>query len=343
MDIYHHCPEGMLRGCNGKCGCRKIIPKTCLLIFEQLPDLLRTWRAYSHQGRWNKGGTSFSVNVLDVAYQWFTETQLGFLAVPPHIRNLLEPFRVLYNVKSLVIYGAVDSKYKQSIISRAKRRDPTAAEIITAASLVKQRGDEAFLKGRFGFSLSIYTTAIRHFHVNWKTSDYKGRITTGEFTGMSTPHAVRLFKFRLHANLAASLVKVGEFPRAILHAKAAVNQVASDNLPQEEMDMFIPAGEIAAPFFWGGLAYEGLGDLNRAIFGVGEAVFYKKLKPFPTEAHEMVVERDERLEPEVKKQGCYVSADKVVSEYERLEAEIERKGVVQEHHKNGKGTEWGKD
>lgn len=343
MDVFHHCPGVVHRPCKRNCGCSEIVPTTCLPVGEQMPDLIRTWRAYSQHHSWKAGDSFFSVNVLDSTYQWFTETQLGFLAVPPHIRNLLEPFKLFYNVKSLVIYGTVDSEYKRSVISSAKQPEQTAAEIITSASVIKERGDEAFLKEQFGLSLSLYTSAIREFHVDWKRADYTGVIRIGEFANISTPHAVRLFKFRLHANLAASLVKVGEYPRAILHAKASVNQVNSEYLPAQEMGLYIPAGEIAAPFFWGGLAYEGFGDLNRAICGVGNAVFYSGLPHYPTEVDEMIVKREERFEPYIKKQGCYTSAENAVSEYERLQAEIERQGVVLKYYKHGKGTRCGED
>ena len=77
---------------------------------------------------------------------------------------------------------------------------------------------------------------------------------------------MRFFKFRLHANLTASLVKVGEYPRSILPAKASINQVANDDLPSGEMGMYIPAGEITGPFF----SSLRSGDLNRAIFGIPE-------------------------------------------------------------------------
>lgn len=152
---------------------------------------------------------------------------MGFRSGHPRIRTLLDPFKLLYEVESLEIIGKVNEEYKESVISSATQPEPTVAEIINVALAMKQRGDEAIRKRQFDLSLSLYTAAICELQVNRYWIESTGDLTTGEYAGMSTPHAVRMFKIRIHSSLAAALVKVGKYRRATDHAREAIIQIVS--------------------------------------------------------------------------------------------------------------------
>ena len=275
MDIIHHCPE-------------RWTSTSFLLVNDQLPNLLRTLRAYSQQLDQSLAKGPFSVRLFEDFGRWSTETQPRSFPVPTRIQSLLEPFELLYGVESLDIKGAVDEDYKQSVIRSATQQEPTVAEIITAASAIKNRGDEAFRETQYNLALSLYTSALRDFQVNRHCFEYTGSLTTGEFSQMSTAHAVRSFPIRLHLCLAAALVKVCEYKRAIDHAKMALKQIVTREAPPEEWEGFeISADEIGRALFWIGMAQKGLGDFPSA-----KSSFRLALKYHPEE----LMEESGRLE-----------------------------------------------
>ena len=309
MEINHYRPQPQTTDNGHDCSCTGF--STCLLVSDQLPNFLRLLRAYSQQGDRDLARSSFSVRIFYHFNQGSTQYQPDVSSVNPRLRSLLDPFELLYEVEHLDIKGTVNEQYKQSIVSSATQPEPTVAEIINAASAIKIRGDEAFLKHEFDLALSLYTSALRQIQVNHYKIEYTGDLTTGAYAGMSTAHAVRTFKIRIHANLAAALVKVGDYRRATDHAREAIKQIITRQTPREEWEgLYVGAADGARPFLWGGLAYEGLGDLNRAIYGVGEAVAH-----YP---------RNQRLE----------------KDYGRLEVEIGKRGVELRIHEFGKGTNW---
>lgn len=272
--------------------------------------MLRTLRAHSQQTDQELAESSFSLKVVDCFNEWSTEDQPTSFVTPAQIRHLLDPFRLLYRVKNLDIKGRVNKEYKAMIISSATQAEPTVAEFITSASAIMIRGDEAFDKDQFHLSRSLYTSAICDFQVNHLWGEYTGRVT-GMFAGISTPHAVRLLRIRLHSNLTAALVKVGEYEEATEQAKKAIKHLAVAETPAEKWEGSIPKLlEPALPFFWGGMAWEGLGDLNRALYGVGEAMVYQ---------------------PQNKEYA---------ENYAKLEVEMEERGIVPDKHDYGKGTNW---
>lgn len=123
--------------------------------------------------------------------------------------------------------------------------------------------------------------------------------------------SLRVSKIRFHSNLAATLVKVGEYRRAIDHAKEAIEHIVTPvTSPEEWEGLSFSDCDRAKPLLWGGLAYEQLGDLNRAVYGVREACFHDP--------------KDKTL----------------VDEYERLEGEMVRQCVIPTAHAFGKGTNW---
>lgn len=311
MDVIHYCPRSGTTGDHKNCDCAELDFKTCLFVSDQLPNLLRTLRAYSQQGDRRLAQSSFAVSVFDDFDQWSTEAQPGTSYVCPRIRNLLDPFELLYDVDDLDIQGSVNDHYRQSIVASATQREPKVAKIVTTASAFQKQGDEAFRNHNFELSLSLYTSAISEVQVNHHWAEYTGFVTTGQYAGMSTPHAVRRFKIRIHSDMAGALVKVGEYRRATDHAKEAIKQRNTRESPPEEWEgLYLTITDCAKPYLWGGLAYEGLGDLNRAIYGVGEALFY------------------------------YPGNKRLEREYKRLELEIEKQGIVPTEHAFGKGTNW---
>ena len=290
--------------------CSKLKSTTFLLISDQLPNLLRTLTAHGQQGDERFAGSAFLVQIFDNSDRQFAKSQQGPLPVTSRIRHLLEPFKLLYQMNTLNIQGMVNEKYKQSIEASATRPAPTTAEIIETASAIKARGDEAFCTQKFDLALSLYTSAISDFQVNAHWAMRTGNVTTGEFARMSTPHAARLFQIRMQSSLAAALAKVGEYRRAIAHARESVRQILRRGDPVEEwVGLEIAASDDAKPFLWGGLAYEGIGDLNRAIYGVGEAFFHDPSR-------------------------------ELKDEFRRLEAEFEKRGIEPATHELGKGTNW---
>ena len=310
MEINHYRPQSQSTDNGHDCSCTGF--STCLLVSDQLPNFLRLLRAYSQQGDRSFARGSFSVRIFYHFNQVATQYQPAFSSIHPRLRNLLDPFKLLYEVENLHIKGKVNEQYKQSVVSSATQPEPTVAEIINAASAIKIRGDEAFLKHEFDLALSLYTSALSEIQVNHYRLEYTGDLTTGDYAGMSTAHAVRTFKIRIHANLAAALVKVGEYRRATDHAREAIKQIITRQTPREEWQgLHVRAADGAKPFLWGGLAYEGLGDLNRAIYGVGGGAL----------AH---CPGNKRLE----------------KDYRRLEEEIEKRGIEPRIHEFGKGTNW---
>ncbi len=310
MKVKHHCPITWPLEDHEKRICTKLKSITWLLVSDELPNMLRTLMAYSQQGDRALARSSFRVYVYNKIGQWDTETEPGPRSVHPRIRNLLDPFKLLYEVASLEIKGSVSQEYKQSVISSATQPEPTVAAIITTAFAIKTQGDEAYHKHQFDLALSLYTSAISDIQVNHYWAEYTGSLTTGEYA-ISIPRAVRLAKIRLHSNLAATLVKVGEYRRAIDHAKEAIKHIVTPvTSPEEWEGLSFSDCDRAKPLLWGGLAYEQLGDLNRAIYGVGEACWHDP--------------KDKRL----------------VDEYERLEGEMVRQCVIPTAHAFGKGTNW---
>ena len=245
--------------------------KACLLVSDQLPNFLRTLRANRSHGL-GLGRNSFSINIFDTFNTQSLQTQLGVSLVPVRIRSLLDPFTILYGVEFLGIEGMVDEEYKQAIIASATQPEPTIAEIITAASAIETRGDEAFRKQQFNLSLSLYTSAIRDFQVNL-VAGYSGILTTGKYAGMSIPNALRSFSISLHSNMAAALVKTGEYKKAIRYATATLKHIYILDTPQKEwLELCSNRFEVAIVFFWGGLAFEGIGDIDRALYGLENAM-----------------------------------------------------------------------
>lgn len=309
MDVYHYCKIRSNNTSHEQCGCLKVCSKTCVLVLEQLPDLLRTLRATSQQGSQELASSSFLIKVFDTRDQQSMETQQQRSTA---IQSLLDPFKLLHAVAFLDIDGPVDKEYKRSVIANTRLPEPTVAEIITTVSAIKIKADDAFLERQFDLSLSLYQSALREFQVNRHWPEYTGQITSGPYAGWSIPDAVRWFKIRIYQCLSYTSCTVGHFQRAIGYAKEAIRYGIDSEVPEEERGLLVPQAVIAIPFYWGGLAYEALGDLNRALYGVGEALYHSpESKWFP-------YERD----------------------YKRLEAEMERQGIVPATHSNGKGTSW---
>lgn len=287
----------------------KVCSKTCVLVLEQLPNLLRTLRATSQQGTQELANSSFLITIFDILDQQSMEIQRQN---PTAIQSLLDPFKLLHAVEFMDINGPVNEKYKRSVIASARQPEPTVAEIITTASAIEEKAEEAFREEQFDLSLSLCQSALREFQVNRYWPEYTGKITTGEYAGLSTPEAVRLFKVRIHQNLALAFLKAGQFQKAIGYAKAAIRYGIASEVPAEEGRFLVTQDVLAIPFHWGGLAYEGLGDLNRALYGIGEALHHS---------------------PE----SSWFEHER---EYKRLEAEMEKQGIVPATHSNGKGTSW---
>ena len=309
MSIEHYCPVSYTNE-HHECDCTKVDFAACLLISDQMPNLLRTLRATSQQGDQELAKSSFTILSFDTLNEASMQTQPSTSFVPVSTRNLLDPFKLLYGLKSLHIIGISSNEYKQSVVSSATKPEPTVAEIIAAASAIQVKGDEAFEKQQFDLALSLYKSALREFQVNRHWAEYTGKLTTGKYAGLSTPHAVRSFQIHIHRNLTRAFYEMGELQRAIEHAFAAIKHDIEQEAPEAEQGLPHSRDGAAVPFFWGGLAYEGLGDLNRALYGVGEATFH----------------HDENK----------MYAD----EYKRLEAEMEKQGVEVATHQFGKGTNW---
>lgn len=307
MDIDHYCPITIP---HDPCHCNSVDSQACLLISDQLPNLLRTLRAVSQQGDQELARSSFTNIMFGTLDELSIEFLPGTSFIPASTRSLLDPFKLLYGVESLHILGIVNDEYKQSVVSSAMQPEPTVAEIIEAASAIQVKGDEAFQKQQFDLALSLYKSALREFQVNRHRDEYTGELTTGTYAGLSTPHAVRSFQIYIHRNLTRAYFEVGEFQRAIDHAFTAIKHNIDREAPVAEQGLWLSQNGAAIPFFWGGLAYEGLGDLNRALYGVGEAMFHHGENK--------------------------VYAD----EYKRLEAEMEKRGVEATTHQFGKGTNW---
>ena len=310
MNIDHYCPVSYTTDDHRQCDCTKVDSKACLLISDQMPNLLRTLRATSQQGDRELAKSSFTILSFDKLKAASMQTQPRTSFVPASTRNLLDPFKLLYGLEALHIIGIESTEYKQSIVSSATQPEPTVAAIIEAASAIQVKGDEAFHKQQFSLSLSLYKSALREFQVNRHQAEYTGKLSTGKYTGLSTPHAVRSFQIHIHRNLTLAYFSVGEYQRATEHAFAAIKHDIDREAPEPEQGLPLSRDGAAVPFFWGGLAYEGLGDLNRALYGVGEATFHH---------HENEMYKDE---------------------YKRLEAEMEKQGVEATTHQFGKGTNW---
>ena len=310
MNIYHYCPISETTKSHRQCDCTTVDSKTCLLLGDQLPNLLRTLRAASQQGDQQLAGSSFTNMMLGTLDDLSLEFLPGTSFIPASTRNLLDPFKFLYDLESLHIVGIVNDEYKQSVVLSAMQREPTVAEIIESAAAIQVKGDEAFQKQQFDLSLSLYKSALREFQVNRHWAEYTGELTTGTYTNLSTPHAVRSFQIHIHRNLTRAFFEVGEFERATEHAFAAIKHGIDRELPVAEQGLLLSRDGAAIPFFWGGLAYEGLGDLNRALYGVGEAMFH------------------------------HAENKMYAEEYQRLEAEMEKRGVEATTHQFGKGTNW---
>lgn len=309
MDVNHYCTINSTTASHEQCGCTKVHSKTCVLVLEQLPNLLRTLRATSQQGTQELASSSFLIEIFDIPDQQSMETQQQN---PTAIQSLLDPFKLLHAVDFLDINGTVDEKYKRSVIASARQPEPTVAEIITAISAIEKKAKEAFRAEQFDLSLSLCQSALREFQVNRYWPEYTGQITTGDYAEMSTPDAVRWFKIRIHQALACASFQVGQFEKAIGYAKEAIRYGINEEVPDEEQGFTVHPAVVAILFYWGGLAYEGLGDLNRALFGVGEALYHcPENKWYDYEG-----------------------------EYKRLEAEMERQGIVPATHSYGKGTNW---
>lgn len=309
MDVNHYCRIPSTTASHERCDCMKVCSKTCVLVLEQLPNLLRTLRATSQQGTQELASSSFLITIFDILDQQSMEIQRQN---PTAIQSLLDPFKLLHAVEFLDINGPVNEKYKRSVIASARQPEPTVAEIITAASAIEEKAEEAFREEQFDLSLSLCQSALREFQVNRYWPEYTGKITTGEYAGLSTPEAVRLFKVRIHQNLALAFLKAGQFQKAIGYAKEAIRYGIASEVPVEEGRFLVTQDVLAIPFHWGGLAYEGLGDLNRALYGIGEALHHS---------------------PE----SSWFEHER---EYKRLEAEMEKQGIVPATHSNGKGTSW---
>ena len=310
MNINHYCPFSETTKRHRECDCTKDDSNSCLLIADQLPNLLRTLRATSQQGNQELAKSSFSNVMLGTLDDLSLDFLPGRSFIPASTRNLLDPFKVFYELEALRIIGIVNDEYKHSIVSSATQPEPTVAETIESASAIQVEGDEAFQKQQFDLALSLYKSALREFQVNCHRSGYTGQLTTGQYAHLSTPHAVRCFQIHIHRSLTLAHFQVGEYHRAIKHAFAAIKYEIDTEVPVAEQGLSLSRTGIATPFFWGGLAYEGLGDLNRALYGVGEAMFHD-------DGNKMYAE-----------------------EYRRLEAEMEKRGVEAATHQYGKGTNW---
>ena len=97
-------------------------------------------------------------------------------------------------------------------------------------------------------------------------------LSSGKDPGTSTCKAVGSFGISLHSNMAAALVKTREYKKAIKYARATLRCIYSLDTPQKKLLGLYPNRfEVAIAFFWGGLAFEGLGDINRALYGLENA------------------------------------------------------------------------
>ena len=275
MRIDHHCSEewSLDDRCDTNCICKRFRSETSLLVSDQLPNLLRTIRAYSNQSDQEISETSFSVNIFSNPFEktveWPANPQTNLPSVSPRARLLLDPFTLLYGLKSLEIKGAVNEEYKRSVVSSARQPEPTAASIITAALAMKTQGDEAFYQGQYNRSLSLYRLAIGEVRVNHRPGRYTGTLNAIEFAGMSTEHAVGLFIIRLHSQLAAALVKMGDYERALEYAYDSLHD--AEDGPYEDLDT---DHECGTAHYWLGLSSEGLGDVTDALEEMEEALQY---------------------------------------------------------------------
>ena len=251
-------------------------------------------RAYHIQGNHDITGTSFSANIFNNTFgnpaKWPAETRPDLISVPHHVRLLLDPFTLLFGLKYLNIKGTVNEEYKRSVVSSARQQEPTTAQIITAALAMKIRGDEAFHQAQYDRSLSLYQRAIEEVQVNQRPGIYTGTLNASESAGMNTENAVRLFIVRLQSNLAAALVKIGEYERAAQHAELSLESTIEDwdkgsNTPYES----------AMAYFWLGLANEGLGNVDEALVELEGAVHF-------CPENEEFVKEYERLETKIEKQ-----------------------------------------
>ena len=311
VDIEHYCLVSATADHHGQCDCTKVDSQACLLISDQLPNLLRTLRATSQQGNQELASSSFRNFMLGTLDELsLIETDPNPSVIPASTRNLLDPFKFLYGLESLDIFGIVNNEYKQSVVSSATQPEPTVAEIIEAASAIQVKGDEAFQKKQFDLSLSLYQSALREFQINRHWAEYTGDLTTGKYASLSTPHAVRSFQIHIHRNLTRAFFQVGNFQRAYEHAFVAIKHGINYEVPEAEQGLPLSREGVAIPFFWGGRACEELGDLNRALYGVGEAMFH---------------DHDNKM---------------YADEYKRLEVGMEKRGVEATMHEYGKGTNW---
>ena len=243
--------------------------QTALLVSDQLPNLLRAIRVCGNQSQDELPETSFSVNIFGNTFEKSAEAQPSPLSVSPRIRLLLDPFTLLYGVGALEIKGTMNEEYKGSVISSARQPEPTTAKIITAALAMKNKGDEAFHQEQYDHSLSFYRLAIREVQVNHHPGTYTGSLNAIGFTGMSTEHAANIFIVRLQSALAAALVKVGEYERAVEYANLSL-----DGATAASHAGCASRYERATVSFWLGLAWEGLGDVDEAIGAMQLALEY---------------------------------------------------------------------
>ena len=221
MKINHYSPEPWVSSslCNEFCTCKRFGSETALLVSDQLPNLLARIKTYGKQSNRELKITSFSVEILGNMFEnsaeWPAETQPKPLSVSPRMRLLLDPFTLLYGVKSLMIEGQVNEEYKRSVVSSAMQPEPTTAEIITTALGIQNRGDEAFHEEQYDRSLSLYTSALREVQVNHRPGSYTGALELTEYAGMKIEYAVDLLMVTLQVKLAGTLVQLGEFSRAL--------------------------------------------------------------------------------------------------------------------------------
>ena len=311
MNINHYCPVSVITQFHEQCDCTKTDSKACLLVSDQLPHMLRTLMATSQQGGRELAESSFKVDVLDTFPKQSIEIRLGDCVVPIYIRKLLDPFTLLYGLTSLEIKGAVNQEYQRWVISSAKEPEPTVAGILNAALVIRDRGDEAFEKQQFDLSLSLYRSALREFQDNRHWTDKTRDFIDGEFTSMEVRYAMVIFQYKLQCSLAAALLKVKDFQKATEHAKVAIELINPIKTPPLQWSRFWRKKiRGVSPFYSGALAYEGLGDFNRALFGMGGAVTNRP------------------------------SNERYVEEYKRLEMEMEKRGIEPTTHPGGKGTSW---
>ena len=111
MDIDYYChPFSETTKVHRECDCTTVDSNSCLLIADQLPNLLRTLRATSQQGNQELARCSITNVMLGTLDDLSLDFLPGTSFIPASTRNLLDPFKLLYELEALRIIGIVNDE-----------------------------------------------------------------------------------------------------------------------------------------------------------------------------------------------------------------------------------------